>query len=119
MPWEDVYVKPLDHLAMDRLGTEIGPDMGPDMRPEIGRDSNPALDSNSVSDSNSALDRAVLADVVGMLEGSLAVLDRQGASLAAAHLSMVLDLMRKELDGPVPPEGIAGIPATMQSTQLH
>jgi len=111
-------VKPLD-----RLGTEIGPDMGPD----IGRDRNPASD-NPVSDnpasnrpvSNSPVsNRAALADVVGMLEGSLAVLDRQGASLAAAHLSMVLDLMRKEIDGPVPPEGIAGIPATIQSTQLH
>lgn len=103
---------------LDRLGTEIGPDMGPD----IGRDRNPASD-NPVSDnpaSNSPVsNRAALADVVGMLEGSLAVLDRQGASLAAAHLSMVLDLMRKEIDGPVPPEGIAGIPATMQSTQLH
>lgn len=123
MPREDVYVKPLD-----RLGTEIGPDMGPD----IGRDRNPASD-NPVSDnpasnrpvssspvSNSPVsNRAALADVVGMLEGSLAVLDRQGASLAAAHLSMVLDLMRKEIDGPVPPEGIAGIPATIQSTQLH
>lgn len=118
MPREDVYVKPLD-----RLGTEIGPDMGPD----IGRDRNPAPD-NPVSDNPASnrpapnrpvSNRAALADVVGMLEESLAVLDRQGASLAAAHLSMVLDLMRKEIDGPIPPEGIAGIPATIQSTQLH
>ena len=118
---------------LDRLGTEIGPDMGPD----IGRDRNPASDnpvsdnpasnrpvsnspvSNSPAPNSPVSNRAALADVVGMLEGSLAVLDRQGASLAAAHLSMVLDLMRKEIDGPVPPEGIAGIPATIQSTQLH
>ena len=70
------------------------------------------------SDRNGA-DKAVLADLIGKLEGSLAVLDHQGASLAAAHLSMVLDLMRKELAGPRPIEGIAGIPATIQSSQLH
>lgn len=64
-------------------------------------------------------DKAVLADLIGMLEGSLAVLDRQGALLAAAHLSMVLDLMRKELAGPCAIEGIAGIPATVHSSQVH
>jgi len=64
-------------------------------------------------------DKSVLADLIGMLEGSLAVLDREGASLAAVHLSMVLDLMRKELAGPLAAEGIAGIPATVQSSQLH
>jgi hypothetical protein len=32
---------------------------------------------------------------------------------------MVLDLMRKELAGPLAAEGIAGIPATVQSSQLH
>lgn len=104
-------MKPLDRIAMDRIGAEMGPDMGPDRGPDIG--------TGIGQDSNPAQEKAVLADVVGMLEGSLAVLDRQGASLAAAHLSMVLDLMRKEIDGPVPPEGIAGIPATIQSTQLH
>lgn len=63
-------------------------------------------------------DKAMLADVICHLEGSLAVLDRHGAQLAAAHLSMVLDLMRKELADPVL-EGIAGIVPVTTSTQLH
>lgn len=59
-----------------------------------------------------------LDDVFAMLEGSLALLDVHGASLAVAHLSMVLDLMRKELVGGHA-EGIAGIPPMVQSAQIH
>lgn len=75
--------------------------------------------SDCTGTGKSAQDKAVLTDLICMLESSLAVLDGQGALLAAAHLSMVLDLMRKELAGPRPVEGIAGIPATLHSAQVH
>jgi hypothetical protein len=82
-------------------------------RHEAGPARDPARPKEIVMTRNGSLD-----DVFAMLEGSLALLDVHGASLAAAHLSMVLDLMRKELVGGHA-EGIAGIPPLVQSAQIH